>query len=534
MTYRLLIVDDEAHAIEGVKADLDVENLGISELYTAFNIRKAKDILASGMVDILLCDIEMPKGSGLELLTWVKEHHPRTVTIFLTSHADFKYAKEALRLGSLEYLLKPVLASELDAVIRKAQQVIEQHSEISRNSQSHQLWVKHHSLIIERFWLDLLTRTLPSTPETIRELVERNHIPISSNSLFLPVLISVQNWNKDLQIRGEKIMEYALKKTAEEMMTDKGNGIVIPLDNKQMLVLFVSDRHELWDYSEMKEVFRNYIHFCNRHFFCALSCYFGKPVEAHQVADKVTFLKSLDLDNVAFVNQVHGEEEMIPISESVILPDLNVWLSLLKNGTKESVVQGMGNVLNDLAHHKMMNAEILHQLHQDFLQALYSYLNLKEIQAHQLFGDVGSKRMNEKAGRSFNDMMDWVRYAVNKALLQAEVVKEAQSVVEIVKRYVAANIDQDLTREVLSEQVYLNVDHLSRIFKKETGYTLADYVLVERIKLAKHLLIHTTIQVSAVASSVGHSNFSHFTKIFKKYVGMLPSEFRSKYEQDLT
>src|SRR5690554_716286 len=160
MTYQLLLVDDEIHAVEGVKSDLDLNKLGISRLFTAYNIRQAKDIIEKEVIAILLCDIEMPQGSGLELLVWVREHHPNTETIFITSHADFKYAKQALQLGSVDYLLKPVFADDLEKAIRKAQNVIEQTTEINRNSQSHQLWLKQHSLIVEHFWLNLINHSI--------------------------------------------------------------------------------------------------------------------------------------------------------------------------------------------------------------------------------------------------------------------------------------------------------------------------------------------------------------------------------------
>ncbi|QJD85020.1 response regulator transcription factor [Cohnella herbarum] len=533
MTYRMLIVDDELHAIEGVKADLDLEKLEIEGLFTAFNIRQAKDILTCESIDILLCDIEMPLGSGLELLSWVRVHHPSTITIFLTSHADFKYAKEALQLGCLDYLLKPVLTSDLEAVIRRAQNLIEQQSEMNRNSQSHRLWMRHHSLIIERFWLDLINHTTPNDPVAIYEQVERQQIPITENSIFLPILISVKHWRETLKPRDAKILEYALKKTAEEMLIENREGIVFQLDRDQLLILFFSDNWRQWDYGQLQDQSRKYIHFCNRHFYCALSCYFGQPVKAHCVADKVGFLKTKDRNNVAYFNQVFGEDGTMQSDQSIILPDLNLWLSLLKKGTNEAVVQGMDIVLDDLIKHSKLDARILHQLHQDFLQALYSYLNMNELQAHQLFGDEESKRLSETAGRSVNDMMNWVRHAVDKALHQTEVIRESESVVQNIKRYVATNIDQDLSREKMAEQVFLNPDHLSKLFKKETGYSLSDYVLSERIKLAKELLSQTRIPISAVASSVGYTNFSHFTKIFRKYAEMGPSEYRSQYGQEV-
>lgn len=101
------------------------------------------------------------------------------------------------------------------------------------------------------------------------------------------------------------------------------------------------------------------------------------------------------------------------------------------------------------------------------MRLIYSFLIYKGIQARQLFGDEESKRISETAGRSVSDMIIWVEHAVNKALNQADTVQETDTVVDAVKRYIAQNIDQDLSREAVAEQVYLHPDHLTRIFKKK-------------------------------------------------------------------
>jgi two-component system, response regulator YesN len=115
--YRMLIVDDEIHVVKGLMASLNLERLQISSVYSAFNIRQAKEVLLAHPVDIMLCDIEMPQGSGLELLEWARTQSPNTETIFLTSHADFAYAKQAIQLGCLDYLLKPVPDEELEKTV---------------------------------------------------------------------------------------------------------------------------------------------------------------------------------------------------------------------------------------------------------------------------------------------------------------------------------------------------------------------------------------------------------------------------------
>jgi two-component system response regulator YesN len=530
MTYQMLLVDDEVHAIEGVKSDLDLNKLEISGLFTAYSMRKAMDIFEREHIDIMLCDIEMPKGSGLELLAWVREHHPNTETIFLTSHSNFKYAKEALQLGSLDYLLKPVRAADLEQAIRKAQSVIDRNTEMNRNSVSHQLWMKHHSLIIQHFWQNLINHSATLHPAAVREQIERHHIPISEQSLFIPILISVQRWNKELRRSDEKIMEYALKNTAEEVIASHhANGICFYLDRGLLLVIVSADGES----EGVQEACRQYIDASNRYFYCDLSCYCGQPVQVHEMANMVADLRTKDRNNVASVNKVHFYQDVQKVDQPLSLPDWSILSSLLKTGTKEAIIHKVEAFLGDLVQYQGLDANYLHQFNQNFVQVLYSYLNGKGVHAHQLFGDEQSREISEAAGRTVKDMLTWVQHAVSKAMNQAEAANETESVIETVKRYIALNIDQDLSRETVSEQVYLHPDHLTRLFKKETGHTITDYVLLERIKLAKELLTQSNIPISSISSSVGYSNFSHFTKVFKKYTDMGPTEYRNQFRDHM-
>ena len=83
-------------------------------------------MLTTYEVDIVLTDIEMPEGSGLELIRWVKENKPEIACIFYTCHAEFSYAQEALRLGAVDYLLKPIPYDELEEILRKTIEMLKQ------------------------------------------------------------------------------------------------------------------------------------------------------------------------------------------------------------------------------------------------------------------------------------------------------------------------------------------------------------------------------------------------------------------------
>ena len=89
---RLLIVDDEPIAIQGILHGVDLGQLGFSDVFTANSYMEAVEILEKETVDLAICDIEMPDQSGLELMGWIEEHSPDTETIILSCHDEFAYA----------------------------------------------------------------------------------------------------------------------------------------------------------------------------------------------------------------------------------------------------------------------------------------------------------------------------------------------------------------------------------------------------------------------------------------------------------
>ena len=88
----VLLVDDDRFVVAALEKKINWEQLTVTEVLTAFNIRQAQKIIEKNSIDICVCDIEMPGGSGLDLLSWVRESGKEIQFIFLTSYADFDYA----------------------------------------------------------------------------------------------------------------------------------------------------------------------------------------------------------------------------------------------------------------------------------------------------------------------------------------------------------------------------------------------------------------------------------------------------------
>lgn len=108
----LLIADDEMVIRHGLRS-LDWTSIGVSEVYTVQNGMEARELLLSTPIDLVIFDIKMPGMSGLELAAMVKEKSLDTAVVLLTGFSDFEYAREALRSGVYEYLLKPLRPREI-------------------------------------------------------------------------------------------------------------------------------------------------------------------------------------------------------------------------------------------------------------------------------------------------------------------------------------------------------------------------------------------------------------------------------------
>lgn len=116
---KLLVVDDNKYVVEGIKRQLDWQELGIDGVYGCYSVPQAVEILQENAIDLLITDIEMPGQDGFELLKWIRERGMVVDTVLLTSYADFSYARAAVSFQCFEYLLKPVETAVLREVMER-------------------------------------------------------------------------------------------------------------------------------------------------------------------------------------------------------------------------------------------------------------------------------------------------------------------------------------------------------------------------------------------------------------------------------
>jgi len=117
-TYNILIVDDEQSVVFLLKEELtEMEKYNVA---TAYDGAEAINLLQSQPFDVVLLDVKMPRVGGMEVLKYIREQHPTTIVIMLTSFADVKTAIETMKLGAYDFLNKPYEREELLATIDRA------------------------------------------------------------------------------------------------------------------------------------------------------------------------------------------------------------------------------------------------------------------------------------------------------------------------------------------------------------------------------------------------------------------------------
>lgn len=114
---------------------------------------------------------------------------------------------------------------------------------------------------------------------------------------------------------------------------------------------------------------------------------------------------------------------------------------------------------------------------------------------------------------------------------EAEIEDNSKATAELAKRaitYIQTHFSEEINNETIAEELHYNSSYLSRIFKKHTGKTLHGFLLEQRLENAKEKLLQEDCRICEAALSSGFSDMPHFSKIFKKHVGLSPIEYRQR------
>jgi two-component system response regulator YesN len=382
--YKLLVVDDEIAVTNGIANDINWNDIGIRQVFTANTGRSALEFMQSERIDVIVSDICMPDVDGMMMARYIREQGFYTKVIFLSGYDDFKYAQEAVTLKAFRYLVKPVRYGELKNIVHSALEEIAMesyHGDYSINSGRGNNSGKN---------VDTSGGRGNNSGNNVDRSGARHNRFMNAYPPFCMLV--------------------------ESMQTDKA---------LERINLMLAE--------------------CQ-----------GPDIHAQDGALKIYQLVSGDILDVSMRNSLRIDQ----------------WANGLEYGF--------------FSFERFQSVEQLRQWCEGVTSAIIGFLST---------GDGVTRSLAARA----------------KTLLQS-------------------NLKNKTLLPEIAAALYVHPNYLSRAFKKSEGVTITDYIIRLRMDWAKSLLSKKGVRMYEVAEAVGYDSIAHFSRIFKRNVGMNPKEYQKKQE----
>ncbi|WP_173189227.1 response regulator [Paenibacillus alginolyticus] len=535
----MLIVEDELTTREGLHTMIDWRSLGIQVCGQASNGLDALEIINSGGVDLLLSDIRMPIMDGLQLLTEIHNRHIDIPSVLLTGYSDFEYAQRALRLGALDYIIKPCPPREIASVFEQVVIKIldKRKQEHDWNGLQYQLKenipiVKSQTLLE---WLHYPKRTNENRSEQVRKLgmsISGQHIIMIAIQPDGKPLNELNYSRTDLQL-----IQFATTNIVQETLEQSIRQPVEVIKDQDGIAAICSGTLDLL----MDKIITGLSQLqCNLEKYLKITVSIGissskasidSLAEAYMEANSALQLRFYrGLGGIYF----YTESETVQLDPP---PPAQ---------TEPERIRLEPMIIDHLR--SGLYAEALNLTEQwiDYFHAEHAHsrteINLQTISLIAQLMQLGKEQELAESGWSDSlvAMADQVHRVETFEELSGLVYKSIQQLVELRNPHktprrkvqqAVERIAQDYNSPALSlagvaKELFVSSTYLSTLFKQELGINFLDYIHQYRIERAKALLQSGAHKIQTIAREVGYFDEAHFTRTFKKWTGLSPSQYK--------
>jgi two-component system response regulator YesN len=523
---KLIIVDDEPLYRQYLVESVDWENYGFEICCEAKNGLDALEKIEVFKPDIALVDINMPFMNGLELMEKLRQQYPNMAIILVTGHNEFDYARKAIKLGALDYILKPFSNDELMVPLLKIKESMEKDRlEITAH--------KAETEMIKGRLLNLLISNefILKEDEMIAQL-RRLGITIHS-FLFRVTVVEIDNlyqrWSESSEI---VLWQFALANILNEITNIKGKNIIFNGPEGRIITLIQFDGEEdlekfnTDEYQRLCEVVRKYFDF-------TVTVGIGSPVRGFKAVrgsykDALTALQNkLIMSNSKVIDYSSIESSGMNIGFYPSEINENLLLGL-KMGDVEVIKEELANIFAFIKEHQL-SVDYTMTIFAGLVSLCLSYIAEVGKSIEDVFGKNFSPYSEINSIESLDASFLWFTQLFEKVIyyLDKHKLTKSKLLVKKVKDYIDSNLqDSELDIEKISKKVFINSSYLRKTFKKEIGMTVSDYITSARMQKAKELLnSNRDMAISRISEVIGYSDAGYFSKCFKKYIGLSPSEY---------
>lgn len=515
--YKILIVDDERRERMGLERLIKKYKYPL-EIYQAQNGEEAlklfEEMKVNGdKIDILLTDIKMPFMTGIELIEQVRKRGYLPFCIIFSAYGEFEYAQNAISLGVIQYLLKPILLDDFEKLFTKVLALCDEKAKRQKEADA----------LMEE-------RRNKEKQDTFRSLLfyfEEGILSDSDRKLLNEVLL-------DKKYRMMMISSYSFffslhwKDYSDDIRKIMGNETwIINLDDAQLLLLFpaVQDGSEKYVRSCCENLIKMSTNTHQFDVFVAVS-----PVCDSLTTMRKEFEKMREIMDYQFFmtgsSYILYEKDYFGKKQNDMLPVyFNKILTSAKLKDFPTMIEDFNNAFRYVDENVGFSSLYIKYSFTDLMKRVCETLHTE----HQLT-DIIEKIYDSKSLESMKKII--IHY-----LTEIKIVKDTDDsdnrIVYLAKQIVSERYqDVSLSVSAIADELHVSLAYLSTLFKLETGQTLVKYITNYRMEQAKYLLETSNVKVAEIANKVGYLNASYFISLFRNKEGYSPQVYREKKHND--
>ncbi|MGX4600848.1 response regulator transcription factor [Faecalimicrobium sp. JNUCC 81] len=491
--YSVYLLDDEPFILEGLRYIVPWEEYGFNIVGSAGNGEDGFNEIIKSDIDLIITDIMMPKMTGLELISKLKEENYDTNFIVLSAFQEFKYAKRAMNMGAENYLLKPIDTDELSENLKN----------VYKNIKLKEKNILDKSIVKNNLLLKLLTEEYEEN--TTSDLEELNIVFKEDN--YCVAMIELSDTSCDINIiLKEKI---------------KNNKFIYCIKSKSRALLIVNEKNKDILISELSQLKAGIMKESNSLVYISV----GKYVDSVKDICK-SYKTSLEISEY---KMICSDKSWVKIYKEQGLKQNDTYIEfeelkkMLVNKDISKTSDYINQIFRKLKSEEDLTPKQIKMKSVEIFLNVYNYFNESKIikDLHKYFECIVNN----------HSTVDEIELQLINMLkhIQTKLEQADESISPVILKlleYIEDNYKYDLNLKEISDKLNINAIYLGQLFQRETGTLFSDYINNFRVNKAKKLLSDTTLKASEIGILVGYTNKNYFYRKFKNIAGVTPSEWR--------
>jgi two-component system, response regulator YesN len=512
---KLLIVDDEKLIRLGVKSMIERRQKDFYDITLCSNGKEALEMVQREKFDIVLTDIRMPQMDGITFIQNLQNVEYKPALLILSGYDDFNYAREAIKCGAKNYLLKPIKREELYTSLDNIEKELETSKEITNN----QVLVRSY---IEEFRANELNYIFLRTSvsdEEIEKVGERLKLDVFNDSYYLGLALRSEGDN-----RLNNDFSKEIRTMLENYVVSTENKKIYVFNSESGIVIIASD------YSVFEHLERRYSKDHLFDFFVGISEEYRGIREIREAYNQALEAVKYRLFSYCYGTNVIKYSSISNKSIDYVMPAEKVerLRNLIETDREKEIERILSEVLNE------DKARELNILYVEELNGKINQIVLEEIKSKFFLKEEEVLHRFKKFSNiyEFNNFIEYAHSLKEFILYINEYIRAIKDIygdnrnIEKAIDYINENYYKDLNLAIVSNEVSFNYSYFSQVFKEYTGENFVNYLKKIRINKAKDLLRSSDFKIYEVAQKVGYEDSKQFAKIFRSITGVTPGEYR--------